>query len=194
MNILYLGPYNEKIINYLKGMGDKVIQTDEKPEKLPIEFIDYIISYGYRHIVSKEIIEDFFGRAINLHISYLPWNRGADPNLWSFLEDTPKGVTIHYLDTKLDCGPIIIQKQVHLSDNETLRSSYCKLQNEMEDMFVENWLQIKAGNFDTKPQFNGGTYHRSKEKLQYMHLLTEGWDTHVSVIRGLALNQGRRNQ
>ena len=34
------------------------------------------------------------GKIINLHISFLPFNRGYYPNLWSHQEGTPSGVTI----------------------------------------------------------------------------------------------------
>ena len=50
-------------------------------------------------------------RAINLHISYLPWNRGADPNLWSAV-GMPKGVTIHYINDGFDTGDILFQKAI----------------------------------------------------------------------------------
>jgi len=36
----------------------------------------------------------------------------ADPNVWSFIEKTPKGVSIHYLDAGIDTGDIIAQKLV----------------------------------------------------------------------------------
>jgi len=54
---------------------------------------DFIISYGYRHIITPDIIDAMSDkvrgdRIINLHISYLPYNRGSDPNLWSWLNDT----------------------------------------------------------------------------------------------------------
>ncbi|MCL0081308.1 hypothetical protein M1N64_03665 [Peptococcaceae bacterium] len=49
-------------------------------------------------------MDKFQGRAINLHISFLPWNRGADPNFWSFIENAPVGVSIHYLDEGIDTG------------------------------------------------------------------------------------------
>ena len=53
---------------------------------------------------------------------------GQDPNLWSFIEDTPKGVTIHEIDEGIDTGDIIFQKEIVLNSNETLASSYEKLQ------------------------------------------------------------------
>ena len=37
-----------------------------------------------------------------MHISYLPFNRGAHPNYWSFKDNSPKGVTIHFIDNGID--------------------------------------------------------------------------------------------
>lgn len=46
---------------------------------------------------------------MNLHISYLPWNKGADPNFWSCIDGTPAGVTLHHIDAGVDTGDIIAQ-------------------------------------------------------------------------------------
>lgn len=54
---------------------------------------------------------------LNLHISYLPWNRGANPNFWSFVENTKKGVTIHEIDEKLDKGKILLRKELEFDEN-----------------------------------------------------------------------------
>ncbi|MCD8568399.1 MAG: formyl transferase, partial [Geovibrio sp.] len=73
---------------------------------------DLIISYSYRYIIGEDVISAMNGGIINLHISYLPWNKGADPNIWSFLENTPKGVTIHKIDEGLDTGEILVQEEL----------------------------------------------------------------------------------
>lgn len=99
-----------------------------------------VISYGYRNIIPVECINYMKSRIINLHISYLPWNRGADPNIWSILDGTPKGVTIHRIAQGFDTGDIIYQKQVELDyEKETLKSSYEKLHKEIVDLFKLHW-------------------------------------------------------
>ena len=45
-------------------------------------------------------------------MSYLPYNRGAHPNFWSFVNNTVKGVTIHEIDQGIDTGKIILQKSI----------------------------------------------------------------------------------
>jgi len=147
---------------------------------------DCIVSYGYRHIIKNDVLLRYTVRAINLHISYLPWNRGADPNFWSFVEDTPKGVTIHYLDEGVDTGDIIVQKRVTFSESDTLRTSYDKLQEEIQALFKDNWASIRTGGCHRKRQQGKGTFHKLKDKERLSHLLTRGWDTPITVLEEYA--------
>jgi methionyl-tRNA formyltransferase len=156
-----------------------------------LKAVDFLLSYRYRHILPREVLDRFPGRAINLHISLLPWNRGADPNLWSFLEDTPKGVTIHVLDAGIDRGPILIQQEVAHASDDTLRTSYDRLATTIEQLLAENWALIRAGGIRPTPQPSKGSLHRSRDKERYMHLLTQGWDTPVSGLIGKALERSR---
>ena len=126
MNILFLGN-NNPLIEYLYSIDEKVTTTSKKILLDDIKDYDFIISYGYRHIIKKDIIDFFKNRIINLHISYLPYNRGADPNLWSLLDGTQSGVTIHYMDYHLDTGDILVQNKVTFNSNATLASSYEKI-------------------------------------------------------------------
>jgi methionyl-tRNA formyltransferase len=55
---------------------------------------DFILSFGLRKIISENIIKKLKKPIFNIHLSYLPFNRGAHPNFWSFIENTPAGVSI----------------------------------------------------------------------------------------------------
>ena len=183
--ILFLGPKDSELFEWLKNKNENVIGTFEKisPEFIDENNISLIISYGYRNIIKKDILEKLPDRVINLHISYLPWNRGADPNFWSFIENTPKGVTIHLIDEGIDTGDIIVQKEVNFEQqNETLKTTYQKLQKEIEELFKNNWESIKKGNFKRKKQKGKGSFHLGKDKEKLMYLLTKGWDTPVKVL------------
>lgn len=188
MKILFLGYKDSPLIDFIKESGDEVIVYDEK---LTADFIkqnkpDFLISYGYRHIIKQEIL-DFFApnRAINMHISFLPWNRGADPNLWSFLDDTPKGVTIHYLDSGLDTGDIVAQEEVFINEEETLSSSYNLLHNRMINLFIKNWKLIKTGRCNRIAQVGDGTCHKSKDKEKIISILPDGWNTKISELKNI---------
>ena len=188
MNILLLGPYRKDLIDFLSSFGDEVA-TREAPLTTNSKClckIDFIISYGYRHILKKDILDKFLNKAINFHISLLPWNRGADPNLWSFLEDSPKGVTIHYLDYGIDTGDILAQQEVDYIPEDTLRTSYKRLSKTMEDLFRKVWPNIRSEKQRSIPQPAGGSYHCLSDRAKFEYLFTKGWDTPVANLIGKA--------
>lgn len=195
MKILLLGPYREKIIEYLLSFGDKVLQSEDKiqPSTLMEDDFDFIVSYGYRYIIPENVVDFYKNRLINLHISYLPWNKGADPNLWSFIDGTPKGVTIHYIDEGLDTGDIIAQEEVFFEVDETLSSSYQKLTFEIEKLFIESWPIIRSWENNRDKQLGTGSFHRLQDKDVYLHLLIKGWNTSVSYLTH-TLKRGETNE
>ena len=182
---LFLGPKKSTIFSWLKSQNEAVEQTTEKLSAswLKDNRFDFLVSYGYRHIISPEVLRLFPRRAVNLHISYLPWNRGADPNIWSFFEDSPKGVTIHYIDEGIDTGNIIAQRYLEFDQNtETLASSYTALTQAIEALFMQYWQQIKLQSCPNIIQPSSGTYHAAADLDKLKSLLTEGWDTPVNKI------------
>ena len=188
MKILYLGQ-RSPLIDFLMSLDDEVFVTENPVD---IEFInasspDFLVSYNFRHIIPKSVLDRFENKAINLHISFLPWNKGADPNFWSFVEKTPKGVTIHCLDEHLDTGDIIVQKEVALGNEETLATSYAKLHLEIQELFRQEWSKIKNGLYQRKKQDGSGSYHRLKDKEPLMNLLPKGWDTSVEEVANLKI-------
>lgn len=187
--ILFLGDKESPLLEWLNNIEKLVIQTSEKitPEFINTNNIDFIVSYGYRHILRKNVLELLPNRVINLHVSYLPWNKGADPNFWSFVEGTPKGVTIHYLDEGVDTGDIIIQKKVNFNiEQETLSTSYEILQMTIQSLFKENWGRIKAEKCIRKIQIGKGSLHKVKDKKNLSYLLTDSWNTPLSALEKYA--------
>ena len=187
---LFLGPPNQKMHHFLVSLGDEVVAVENNISENPqvLDGIDFIVSYGYRFIIRSNVVDQFKSRVINLHGSLLPWNRGADPNLWSFLEDTPKGVSIHYIDSGIDTGDIIAQREIFFpSSSETLRSTYEKLSLELEGLFIERWADIRDGNIMATEQPLLGTTHKSKDRTPFERLLTRGWDTPVEGLIGKAV-------
>jgi methionyl-tRNA formyltransferase len=124
-------------------------------------------------------------KIINLHISLLPYNRGSNPNVWSFLEDTPKGVTIHYIDEGIDTGDILFQKEIIFEeDNETLSSSYNKLNKEMQSFFIDNWEAIKEFHFSPMPQPNDGSIHSVEDFKRIGNILgKEDWNINIKELK-----------
>lgn len=177
MNILFLGYKDLKIIDFLKKNNHYILHYDEKinPTTIIDHEIEFVISFGYRYILPADIIKLLPNRIINLHISYLPFNRGADPNFWSFIEDTPKGVTIHLIDEGIDTGDILVQKEIRLSDNDTLRNTYSLLIDAIQQLFLDSWQDILNNKIIPKKQTEKGSYHNSKDKRKYIDKLGANW-------------------
>ena len=102
---------------------------------------------------------------INLHISYLPYNKGSHPNFWSFVEKTPKGVTIHEIDKKVDNGPIIARRKIVFKkqNNLTFKNTQEFLIKEIEKLFIQNYVKILSGNYSIKKVSSKGTFHKSSQ-------------------------------
>lgn len=172
--VLLLGyePENLLYVKDLIRLGAELWHSAEKIEST--SGFDLVVSYGYRHLITQQTIDSSPAKIVNLHISLLPWNRGAHPNFWAFFDDTPTGVTIHLIDAGLDTGPIIFQKSIDLDANaHTFESSYAKLNSEIQNMFAEHAHEILNGNFVARPQIGTGSAHKMSdfpEKFQ-------GWQT-----------------
>lgn len=177
MNFLFLSDIkHDQMIFFLLKRG-KVNWTNEKLLLENVIHYDWIISYGYRHIISKQIINALKNPIINLHISFLPFNRGAHPNYWSFKDNTPKGVSIHFIDPGIDTGPILIQKKCTFTKSDTLATSYLKLKSEIEELFYASFDKIITHEIMATTQTSQGTFHKESD-------LPDGidWNTNINDI------------
>ncbi|WP_435358647.1 methionyl-tRNA formyltransferase [Haloarchaeobius sp. DFWS5] len=122
---------------------------------------DYLVSVGYRHIVPPSTLSVPSEGCINVHPALLPYNRGANPNVWSIVDGTPAGVTIHQMDENLDTGDVLAQEEVDTTFADTGRTLYERLEDVQYDLFVETWPQIEDDTVSqTAQSADEGTYHR----------------------------------
>ncbi len=125
---------------------------------------DYVVSCGYRHIVPEEILDIPSEGCLNLHSSYLPYNRGANPNVWSIVDDTPAGVTIHWMDSGIDTGDIIARERVSIEFSDTGKDLYERLEDAQVELFQEVWPKILSGELAELSQSEeAGTSHQASE-------------------------------
>ena len=192
MNVLLLGPADSPLAPLVRAWGHDSVEWSApvSPAWLDEHRIEFAISYRYRHIVPASVLAHLPNRIVNLHVSLLPWNRGADPNLWSFLESTPKGVTIHYMDDGLDTGDIICQEELAFPEaDETLATTYARLSQAILRLFRLHGQGILTGACARRTQQGVGSAHRMRDKNPYLPLLTHGWNTPVRFLEGKALPQ-----
>lgn len=134
----------------IQGMGHSVDICSERPAAKWYKWEEYdlVLSYFYPFILKDEQL-DKIKRGINCHISYLPYNRGAMPNIWAIVDKTPAGVTIHELDTGIDTGRIIAQHEVPVYIDDTGYSLYNRLCETMLKFTLENLESLIEGQYDT---------------------------------------------
>ncbi|MFI3236734.1 MAG: formyltransferase family protein [Lachnospiraceae bacterium] len=144
----------------------------------------FIVSFNYKHIIPESVIEYMGDRIINLHTSYLPYNRGSSPNFFSFYDNTKKGVTIHRVAKGLDTGDILCQKEFEFDESvETFSSSYEYLLNAIVELFKEKWMVIKSGELKAVPQSGVSTYHTMKELQEIKKAISFEWDDTIADFR-----------
>lgn len=181
MKILFIG-YDESktnLINFLREDGHIVTHWADRLSLDMVESHDLIISFGYRHILRKELLAVLPREPINLHISLLPYNRGAHPNFWAFHDQTPHGVTIHHIDGGVDTGDIIVQKELFFDHlNYTFKETYDILTTEIENIFMCYWEMIRDYNYIPQKQVGTGTYHKVSDLPKF----SSGWDTPIQTV------------
>lgn len=182
MRVLLLSPYSEKLVPTILGTGDEWVSSVDPFTDVAA---DWIVSFGYRHIIREPHLSQFKRRIVNIHISMLPWNRGADPNFWSWFDGTPKGVSIHYIDAGIDTGDVLAQAEVTFEPGMTLRTSYDILMERAVSLFDAKWLEIRRGTVQPIPIGVGGTCHRSRDKEPWWSMLPNGFDTPVEQIEDM---------
>lgn len=176
------------LLKWLKSIGENVTLYSQKISLIEIKNmnIDFIIIYNYNYIISEDIINYLKNGIINMHISLLPYNKGSSPNLWSFIDNTPKGVTIHYVDKNLDTGNILFQKEIKFDDTkETLISTYNKLNDEIKELFYNNWHLIKTKKLNGKRQseIGIGSYHNKKDLIDLRKKLEFSWSDNIRDLK-----------
>jgi methionyl-tRNA formyltransferase len=144
-----------------EGIQLRAKETIQKIKALKPDIGLYIF-FGY--IFLQDFIDLFRAGILNLHPSYLPYNRGQYPNVWSIVEETPAGVTLHKIDEGIDTGNIIAQHDVPVTWTDTGESLYKKCEQSSLKLFTEFWPRIREGKAQGISQSTvAGTYHSTKD-------------------------------
>ena len=107
---------NKKIINYQNiNDAENNILFELKKNKISL-----ICLAGFMKILTRNFIKKFPGKIINIHPSLLPKYKGLNTHQRAIdNNDKFSGCTVHYVNSKLDSGKIILQKKVKIFKNDT---------------------------------------------------------------------------
>lgn len=100
--------------------------------------VDLICLAGYMRALSREFIEAFRGRILNIHPSLLPSFPGLDAQRQALAHGVKwTGCTVHVVDETLDGGPIIAQRAVPVSDDDTVESLSARILVDEHELYAE---------------------------------------------------------
>ena len=134
---------------------------------------DLIITCAYGQIIPRQLLEAPRLGCINVHASLLPKLRGGAPIHKAIIEGHSKtGITIMYMNTKMDEGDIITQREIPILDADTASSLHDKLSVLGKDLLLETLPSIIDGTNSRTPQDSSlATYaftlRKEDEKLNF---------------------------
>ncbi len=125
---------------------------------------DLGLSAAFGYIVRAPVLTLFPRGVINIHTGYLPYNRGAYPNVWPIIDGSPAGVALHYMDEGIDTGPIISRQRVPVLPTDTGETLYERLEDAAVQLIAETWPLIDRSPtpLATVPN-RGGSFHRKAD-------------------------------
>ena len=149
---------------------------------------DIIVTCAYGQIIPKVILDCPRLGCINVHASLLPKLRGGAPIHKAIIDGyKTTGITIMYMDVKMDNGDIISQKEIEITDSDNLESLHDKLSVLGKELLLETLPSIIEGtNTRTKQNEADVTFAynitREEEHIDFNKTSREVFN----LIRGLS--------
>ena len=105
--------------------------------------IKMICLAGFMKILSKNFISKFKGKILNIHPSLLPKYKGLNTHQRALNnKEKYSGCTVHFVNSGMDSGKIILQKKVKISKNETKNSLAKKVLVQEHKLYPKAILKI----------------------------------------------------
>lgn len=139
---------------------------------------DIFFSCYFPFIISSELLDIPKLGGLNLHGGILPYYRGTFSGVWSIINDEKKtGVTIHFMDEKVDLGDIVEIRECKIESQDTGFSLYEKTSLISIQLFKKYFDQLSNGiKIKRKKQScKEGSYY--KRELPYNGVINWNWSS-----------------
>lgn len=175
--------------NYLKWCVDDEITPIQLKELNKTWFDDYDVFFSLhcKQIFPDRMVEKY--RCINIHPGFNPYNRGWFPQVFSIINGLPAGVTIHEMDTELDHGPIIFQREIAINSYDTSKDVYDRILKIERELLEEHFVELVEGKYSVKKMPTGGNinYMANFESLCKLNMEQEGtMREHLNLLRAVS--------
>lgn len=148
---------------------------------------DIIITCAFGQIIPLVLLNYPKYKCINVHASLLPKLRGGAPIHWAIINgEKETGVTIMYMDSKMDNGDIISQEKIKIEDDDILDTLYYKLSILGRDLLLKTLPNIISGNITrTKQNESEVTFgYNIKKEEEHINFNETSINIH-NLVRGL---------
>ena len=132
-----------KIKKKVMNFKNKNLSENKLLSILKINNIEMICLAGFMKILSKNFIKKFKGKILNIHPSLLPKYKGLNTHKKALNnKEKYSGCTVHFVNSRLDSGKIILQKKVKISKNETESSLAKKILAQEHKLYPKAIVKI----------------------------------------------------
>ncbi len=110
--------------------------------------VDTVVLAGFMRIVKAGLLGAFPNRVLNIHPALLPAFPGVES--WKQALDygcKVAGVTVHFVDSGTDTGPIIVQRAVPVVEGDTPASLHARIQVEEHIAYPDALRIVASGNY-----------------------------------------------
>ena len=182
---------------------DKIKNNEEFRSQLSTLKPDAIIVVGYGRLIQPWMIDLPPLGNINLHASLLPKYRGAAPIQWAIAcGETVTGVTTMKIDSGLDTGDILLQKEIPIEPADTAETLAPRMADIGAELVRETLHGLRAGTVHPTAQDNSEAslapilkkedgeidFHRSAEEIYTRLRGFQPWPGAYTNFRGKNLN------
>lgn len=108
--------------------------------------VNFIVSISGTQLYRKALREQTEHGIVNCHGALLPKYRGLMPSFWTLANgESVGGVSVHYVDAKLDNGPILVQKSYRIHSHDTLEDVMARSKDLAAEAIIESVRLVEAG-------------------------------------------------
>ena len=128
----------KKVFDFRNSLSEKKVINELKKNN-----IDLICLAGFMKILSKTFINNFNGKILNIHPSLLPKFKGLNTHERAIKnKEKYSGCTVHFVNSKLDSGKIILQDKVRINKNETPKTLTKKILVKEHKLYPKAILKV----------------------------------------------------
>lgn len=186
----------DELINLSKLSKERMFIGNSFSELSSIEIlkslnVDYFIGIHFPYLIPKEVLIIPKIGVLNLHPSFLPYNKGWNTPSWAILDKTPYGATLHFMDQTLDDGDIIHQKRIDVLPDDTANSLYKKTLKLEEEVFFEAFDELISLKPSRQKQISKGTAYKKRDlkSIQEINILDNyNAEELINKMRALSTN------